>query len=452
MYNLNNNDDNIPYECRIYHIRYNVINEQQDADQINLIKNNSNVESYVISEIENEENDKANHRHVTIRLKIKRPESTVRKEMIKYKYKNHEIYCKGKYKNSSLEKLLTYTVKSGIYLDNWDEDIYHKIVNRDDYEQKEEQKRIDANKLKIKKLRENLKQIRLGNIDWFLEYEPRYLLSAEFNRALVWAQKDAKDPLTFLQNYYIIGKSRSGKSSAVRFLTEPFRLYTKNKSRDSWDGYFSDIFRYVLIDELDTAEALLSIGGLEGLKLMLDYQPFDVKMMYSNRNLKIRPKMIFICGNTPVKQLFNDDKHGKGRINVKQAIIEPLQNRAHMLTTQEFHNIFGIRLDKKINRIVFDFKGMVEKRTLPSFEHFWDELITKFNEHYIYWEQHGEDGYLEWQKEQQGVNKNLAEIKKRRTGMNQVAQQIINHAKLYHGFENFNEYKLPSSVNKDVLE
>lgn len=393
-------------EAIYFHLRYNVIDEEQDAQQIDLIKNHPLVEKYVISEIEHEGTEKPNHRHVTIELYRKRMSHIIRPELIKYKYASNQIYFKPKMIKSTIDELLTYTLKSGCYDSNWTGEKIDKILNPDRHHELVTQEKIKENKKKVQEFREKFEQLRNGNFDWFFDNHPRYILTAEFQRAIVWSQKDILEALLNSLNLIICDESRTGKSAGVRFITDPNDLYTKNKSRDTWDGYNNVLHKYVLLDEFDSIEALESISGLEGFKLLLDYYPFDAKFMYANRNLKIRPQRVFVCTNSDIFALLSKDKYGKERNDFNKTKIA-LLNRCLYLNTTNFHQMFGIRLDKSIKRIVFDFKGMSEKKYQPYYELFDDYLINKFQTHLDYWTQHGEKEYIKWQRKEQKVDDSL---------------------------------------------
>lgn len=414
-----------PKESLYYHLRYSVLNSEQDEEQLNHIIEHNEIEYYAISIIENEDSTvKKPHRHITIKFKNKKTDRTAKNLLIKNPklYNKDDIYCKSKYAGSTLEQILRYTLKCGNYDSNFDDDLINSVCGSDRDALIEAKEEIDRKNKREKTdlFRVRFKHIQNGNIIWFFENDPKYILGSEFQRALVWAQKDkirGKDDILFLQNWFIIDLSGTGKSSAVNFICCPISSYEKNKARDTFDGWNNHLHKNLIIHELDSFDAVMSLGGLEGIKQMGDYSPFSAKFMYANRNLQIRPDKIFITSNTRPGQLFNKDRHGRPIENL-ETHMNAFRRRFKIVNCNQFHNTFGLRLDKKINRIVFNFEGMKNKTApKPNYEYFDKYLSDKFKNAFEIWKNEGEEFYIKWEKEQQRVNQLDKKIKKRKERM-----------------------------------
>lgn len=447
-YSRFNNNPVFPRESVYFHFRYTIKSDEQDEEQIKKIINCELLEWYAISVIENEGSTiKNEHRHVTIKFKNKKTVASAKKSIVtNFKYGKNDIYFKPKYQTSTKEELLKYTLKSGTFKTNAPEELLKEceLNNIENFNVKTElEKEKKRNNKELYKTR--FQHIRIGDLEYFYENDPKYLLTAEFNRALVWAQDDNFKKLLMLQNFYIIDKSETGKSSAVYFITDPDALYKKSKSRDTFDGWNNHKHKDMLIDELDSHDALNCIGGIEGIKEFADYYSFTAKFMFANRNLHIRPKRIFITSNTDLSVLLSKDKHGKPIMNV-EIQKEAIKRRFKCVKALEFHRIFGLRLDKTIKRIVFDFKGMQEERYKPDFEYFDDYLTNKFQSHLKFWLENGEDQYIAQQAEEQQVNERKRKLKERKQ-KNETALL----EKLYQTLDDVEEKKI-NELNLDGLD
>lgn len=388
-------------ESTYFHLRYSIISEEQDEEQIQLIINCEDVERYIISEIENgeSEREKGAHRHVAIICKNKRRVSSLKKKLITYKYTKNQIYFKPKYLSTTLTDMITYIIKGGVHLTNWDEKV-ESILNEDEAKTRDALNKIEENKKKALEFREKFKHMKEGDYEWFVENYPKYMLTNDFNRGLVWCQEDAKKNLKMLKNFYVIDDPGTGKSSAVYFICNPDTFYLKSKTRDTFDGWNNFRHKDVLIDELDTVDSTACVGFIEGLNEMSTHAPFGAKFMYANRTLKIRPNRIFICANTKIEVAFGKDRHGQ---KIAKADLPRLQlsRRFKIVNARGFHAIFGIKMvcineKKKANIICFDFEKIQEKSLVPQFEYFDEYLCNKFNNHFDYWLKYGEDKYIDW--------------------------------------------------------
>ena len=396
-------------ESLYFHLRYSIISEEQDEEQIDLIRNCPDIERYVISIIEHgeSENEKGAHRHVAIVCKSKRTLSSLKKKLITFKYNKNQIYFKPKYLGTTITDMVTYIIKNGTFLTNWDDKV-DDIENADAAQKRKQLEKYEENKKKDADFREKFKHMKEGNYEWFIENCPKYMLTNDFNRGLVWAQDDAKKNLKVLRNFYIVDKPGTGKSSAVLFVCDPNRYYLKSKSRDTFDGWNNFRHKDLHIDELDTVDSTACIGFIEGLNEMTTHAPFGAKFMYANRTLKIRPERLFITANTKASVAFGKDRHGKPVAN-SILVAKQLERRfGAELKADEFHAYFGLKMvcvDKrrKANIICFDFIKIKEEKLIPRFEYFDDYLTKKFEDHLDYWLKYGEERYINWLKHTTGL-------------------------------------------------
>lgn len=418
-------------ESIYFHFRYSILSAEQDLEQIKIITECSLIKNYVISVIEyNEsETEKGQHRHVAIELHSKKVLSTVKKSLVKHKYNKHQIYLKSKYKGSTVEELINYTIKSGVYLTNWS--LVDKVDNKDESEKEKETKKIEEAKQKKADFIEKLKHMGAGDIKWFFENHPKYIFSAEFQKGIVWAQKDNHKPLKQLRNFYIIDKSGLGKTLGVRFLCHPDQYYLKSKMRDSWEGWFNAKHSDFHLDEVDTPDSVECIGGLEGLKELSAHFSFGAKFMYANRILQVNPERIFITANTHPEFVFAKDKHGKPLHGGTGHIKETIGRRFEIWDVKTFFQAFGIRMEevgrkkkKKDCVIVFDFKGMQDNNYLPKFEYYNQYNIDTFEEHANYWKKYGEEKYIQWRAYKEGIIQAQKELEDRSEYMNNFVRNI----------------------------
>lgn len=429
-YNRNNPKDKFPKESVYYHFRYSVVDTEQDAQQITKITTCQDLEYYVISTIENEESDeKTDHRHVTLKFKVKKTHSSAKKLIVSdYKYSKNQIYFQPKYKNSSIEELIRYTLKTGLHKSNAELYLLEEAqLPLTELEELKKKTKVDEATKSKELCILRMKKIREGDLSYFWDHDPKYLGNPEFNRLLVWSQKDATEDVLNPKNIIVQDeKTGTGKSSGVFFITDPNARFVKLKTRDTIDGWNNHRHYIFIIDELDTPEALESIGGLEGLKNLGDYSPLTGKFMYVNRDLKYRPQFIFITMNTTIGQLISHNKYGKPRRDI-EAQKKTIARRFLIVDTKEFHKLFGIRLDQDINRIVFDFKGMQEQQYQPNFDYYEgnEYLQDKYEKHLDYWLEHGEQKYIAWQRKEQGIDEKLARLKKVNDKMRNINSKLL---------------------------
>ena len=423
-------------ESTNFHLRYSIISEEQDEEQIQLIKNCEEIDRYIISVIEHGETlesdeslrFKGAHRHVAIITKSRKSTKSIKSLIIKYKYKKNEIYFKRKYNNTTVTDMIAYIIKNGCFLSNWDEKV-DEILGTENALNAQKKAEYEKNKKKAEDFRIKYKHMKEGNFEWFAENDPKYMLSNDFNRGIVWSQDDAKKGLKLLQNFYVVDKAGLGKTSAVIFLCDPVSYYLKSKTRDTFDGWNNFRHSNLHIDELDSQDATECIGGGEGIKEISTHAPFGAKFMYANRTLKIRPKRIFITANTHPEFVFNKDKHGKPVANI-QNVKDTLKRRFKVIDCRTFHRIFGIKMveineRRKASIICFDFAGMKEYNYTPKWEYFDEYLINKFKEHSEYWKKYGEDKYIQWRAYKEGIIGALKEINEKVKEMNNFISSVL---------------------------
>ena len=420
-------------ESTYFHFRYSIINEEQDEEQITLIRNCPDIQDYVISIIETSESetDKGPHRHVTFETTKRFTTSSIKKKIVTYKYKKNEYYFKPKYVGATIEQLIAYTIKSGVFISSdWDK--VDKIENKDEHDKKQDDKKYKENKQKQADFREKFEHMRLGDLEWFFKNHPKYTLSSEFSKGLIWSQADARTPLKQLRNFYIIDKSGTGKTLGVRFLCDPLKYYLKTKTRDSWEGWCNMLHTDAHIDEVDSIQALECVGGFEMIKELAQHMPCGVKFMYGNRILHIRPQRIWITANTEPLMIFTKDKYGKEIYNASQMVKETLDRRFECWNTQQFFTAFGIKLVEVVKKtkkksacvIAFDFQGMAERNYLPKWEYFDEYNIQQFKEHSKIWHKYGEEKYIQWRAYKEGITDHYKKLEQMKNDMNEFVKTI----------------------------
>lgn len=289
-----------PNESAYWHFRINDLSNEQ----LELLKN-VECEWLVIGNIE-KENEKGTHYHVAVKFNRSYKKSTARNALLY----NHELkldkdyYLETKYTRSSTQQFVNYVIKNGYqYGKNY--------FNEDDDKEPINEIKPKLSPGELNKLR--LQMARDGNTDWFLENDFNFMLSPKYAKLKILAQEDATEDLLILNNYWIWGKSGTGKSSSVNLLY-PNR-YIKIPSNEKWDSYnnHNPGHKVVHIEELDSFEDIeKGCEGLSGLKAKADRYPFPVRMNYGDRNLMIRPEMIIVTSNfTPAQILSGGDKYGR---------------------------------------------------------------------------------------------------------------------------------------------
>lgn len=327
-----------PNESAYWHFRINDLSNEQ----LEFLKN-VECDWMVIGNIE-KENEKGTHYHVAVKFNRSYKKSTARNTLLY----NHELkldkdyYLETKYIKSSIQQFVDYVIKNGYqYQKN-----YFSEDEDDDELPKEDKPKLsplELNRLRLKMAREN-------NTDWFLENDFNFMLSPKFAKLKILAQEDAIEDLTELNNYWIWGRSGTGKSSSVHYLY-PNR-YMKIVSNEKWDSYnnHNPGHEVVHIEELDSFEDIdKGMEGLAGLKNKADRYPFPVRMNYGDRNLKIRPKMFIITSNfTPNQILSGGDRYGRP-IKGLETQLEALQRKFKIIHVSQWLELNKLELKKDEN-------------------------------------------------------------------------------------------------------
>lgn len=344
------NKDKGPENSKYWHFRVNDLSQEQYDKLVKL-----DCDYIIIGELEDNKVRSGKHYHAIIQFKRSvRPAKA--KSLILYNDKLHtaDWYLGTKYHNSTSEQFIYYSIKTGIRYERgkYSQQAYHKEHEAD---KKLIAQSNDPN-LALKNYTEAKNRLRFekgaqGDLDWFAEHDCKYMLTAEFNRLLVWAQPDAKKNLEELDNIMIVGKPNCGKSSAVDFIYP--NCYRKIKNNEKWDNYFNlnPDHQVVYFDELDDIESLEQCcGGLEGLKTILDVYPFAVRQNYGNRQLMIRPKKIIITSNFSLSEILSTpNKYGRITSHLEMKL-KALKRRFKCYTIEEFHKLHNIYFDPVAKR------------------------------------------------------------------------------------------------------
>jgi hypothetical protein len=103
-----------------------------------------------------------------------------------------------------------------------------------------------------------------------------------------------------LTNYWIVGKSGCGKSSACRRWFSPEQLYWKGMSK-WWDGYNHE--QAVVLDDMEpTHGKFLSYY----VKIWCDHYPFNAEV--KGGMIRIRPEVIIVTSNFTIDEVFAESE------------------------------------------------------------------------------------------------------------------------------------------------
>lgn len=342
---------------RYWHYRTNDLSDSH-FEHLKLV----DCEWIYIGTIEVGELEKGEHYHAAIKFKRSYEESYVMKRVCSKSETKHNRnatwYLEPKYASSTLEQFIKYVFKgdaaSRLRFGEYHQEVLpetskHTIKSPDELFPKTK----EAEKAEAKKALELKRQDRAahGDIDWFRENDQRFLMSADFNRLLVWAQPDATHRLEKLENYFIYGDSGTGKSSSIDFLYP--NCYRKIKDNEKWDSYYNlnPDHETVYFDEMDDIDEFeLCMGGFAGIKAKADVYPFAVRQNFGNRQLMIRPKRIIITSNFTPSQIFGqENKYGKRPKHIEM-MLRVFNRKFKVMHISEWQAMNGIYFDTKIMR------------------------------------------------------------------------------------------------------
>lgn len=274
-----------------FHITMYDSSEQQLKKLIDLATNDK-VKYIVISEPHTGNVLKKEHYHVGIQFKRNYTPPFVRKMVIHNNDYEDVPYIEGKYKTSTVDEWRSYIIKSGIKFESKPYLPQGKPKTEEQALNKERKK--DLMNLRVQKAKAQ-------DWEWFENEDIDFMLSHRFKNLIALYKRTNMNNLRALpgklENYWIYGSSGTGKSASIEKIYGYDKLYPKNLTEVYWNGYDNDYHDSVWIDELDTSDALKTIGGVEILKQLADRYPFKVRMMYGNGESLVRPKRTIITSN-----------------------------------------------------------------------------------------------------------------------------------------------------------
>jgi len=339
-----------------WHYRTNDVTEDNIQRIMNLQNNpNNRIDWIVISNPHEGECLKGIHIHVAIKFKISERKSKARNVIIDKGESNY--YLEPKYKNSTIEQFMSYIIKTGIHWSNMTIETFENMEPK----KKEENKKINTNEL----YKDRIKRAKAQDWEWFEENDTKWSLSAEYQK-LYAKYNQSKNIVTSLKgsdikNYWIWGKSGTGKSSSIQYLY-PDR-YMKLLDNKTWDGFSNDNkgHEIVHIDELNSFNDIKEgLRGLAGLKCMADVNPFNVRKNYGNETISIRPKSFIITSNYNPSQLLTNLNKYDNVVNL-EIELEALRRKFNILHISEWLQLKGLICIPK--RGIFK-KSSVEKQRL----------------------------------------------------------------------------------------
>lgn len=334
-----------PRESKYWHFRIN----DNSEEQLERLKD-LDCEWIIIGEIEfDETKHKGNHYHVAIKFKTSISINPALNRILYNKklIKDLHYYLEPKYTNSTIEQFVNYCIKSGIQFEKGTETLNNNKVKTTNKEDLVENKEAF--------LKERQYRLQIHDLDWFRENDFKFMGSADFQRQLVWAQKDCNDKLTKLDNYFIYGEPCTGKSSSVDFLYP--NCYRKIKNNDKWDSYCNHKLdhKVVYFDEMDDLDTYdLCMGGLEGIKEKCDIYPFNVRQNYGNRQLSIRPTTFIITSNFTPSQIFSQENRYGKKMNNIEIKLQAFNRRFKVMHISEWlkmNDLYFCKFDQRIKKI-----------------------------------------------------------------------------------------------------
>ncbi len=382
-----NQFEEYPKESRYYHVRINNLTEEQ----LNYMKTDPRIEWMIIGNIENDENAKGAHRHVAVKFTHAIPESVAINRMILPGTHTTQYYCKPKYLRSTLPQFLKYVIKSGIFetmgkaptfeTEKIKDPESNKIITQSKFLTKQQIKEEKAQLL----FEARWKAAQLGDVEWFLENDRKFVMTPQYGKLLANAQPDVKEKLDKIENYYIYGPPGTGKSSSIDYLYP--NCYRKIKNNEKWDSYFSkrpghDV---VYFDELDSWESIdMCLGGIDGMKEKTDVYPFPIRQNYGNRQIMIRPKILIITSNFTPSQLFcQPNKFGRHIPNIDM-LLTAFNRRFKVMNIQQWLDYNNLIFNHKTHRIQSldqyydDVKTEIDKDDLKKIEKECEELDNEY--------------------------------------------------------------------------
>lgn len=347
----------IPKESRYWHLRINDFS----TEQLDYIKSAINLEWCIISNIEKDDTAKAAHVHVAIKFKHAITRSVAFKRLIfNQALHSTQFYLEPKYNTSTKEQFVNYVIKNGYQYKQGEPPfiiepaaVEGSTPNSQDQIVKRTKKQIEkeaADKL----FNARWEAAKIGDINWFIENDRKFMMSAHFGRLMVNAQPDINENLESIEDafIYIYGAPGTGKSSSIDFLYP--KCYRKLKNNEKWDSYYTlkPEHKVVYFDELDSYEELeLCMGGIAGLKEKCDIYPFPIRQNYGSRQIMIRPEKIIFTSNFTPRQIFaGSNKYGRKLANIEM-ITKAFYRRFKVYHINDWLALNHLKFNAEIKRI-----------------------------------------------------------------------------------------------------
>lgn len=347
--------NNIPKESRYWHFRINDLSNEQ----LNYIRTANNLEFAIISNFEKDDEAKKTHYHVAVKFKTAITKSCALKRLL-YNKNLHstQYYLEPKYINSNIEQFVSYVIKNGIRerIGNVSQVLISD--NNDNLEFKKKQSELDQD-AKDELFEKRWKHAQMGDMDWFMENDRKFMMTANFNRLIANSQLDVNENLTHeeFKNAFIWiwGPPGTGKSSSIDYLYP--NCYRKLKNNEKWDSYYTkrEDHKIVYFDEMDSYEEIeLCLNGMSGLKTISDIYPFPIRNNYGSRQIKIRPKKIIFTSNYHPGKVFTQvNKYGKAPQNTEM-FMKAFKRRYKIYHINDWlfeNDIYFDQKEKKIKKI-----------------------------------------------------------------------------------------------------
>lgn len=366
-----------PKDSAYWHFRTNNL----DKDYIKYVcslAEHEKVDWIVVGNIETGEVEKGDHFHVAIKMKMTTRESSM-KTLFKLNQKklSFSYYLCTKYSNSTVEQLIKYVVKNGVYFSSKEEEVQQKDNNNE-----KELKNKDSKEL----YQERIRRGKANDWQWFQDHDPKWTLSAEYSKLYAKYFRAGADntvkPITGkLTHYWIYGPSGTGKSSSIEYLY-PNR-YKKIMTNEKWDGYDNTFegHQVVHIDELNSFNSLeKGMEGLDGLKCKVDRNPFAVRKNYGTDIINIRPKSFIITSNYTPSQLLTKVEERGFNVDIEGQCLTRKFKVVHVTKWLHMNRLGCIP-----NRGIFDFTKEGEtERFQKEYKEYQDSLLKNdYEDDYI---------------------------------------------------------------------
>jgi len=336
--------DEFPNESKYWTL---VIHDLSD-EQLEHLKN-LDCKYIAIGNVEFGDIKKAPHYHCMIIF-----DRSVRKQFVTNKTilnKNVGYYLEPKYKKSSPLSLYEYITKSGILFEKGN---CKELIEK---ENKENKKKTSTQEI----YRERIERAKAQEWDWFIENDAKFTLSNEYSKLEAKYHKQFRTEkvrrLKKLSNYWIYGRSKTGKSSSVEYLFDWNNVFVKLLSNEKWDDYTDQ--KIVLIDELNSIKSLdKGLEGLDGFKNKTSYNPFAVRSNYAATTRMVRPESFIICSNyTPSQLMSKYNTASREPIDV-EGELDCIYNRFKVIHINDWLRLNQIKYNPRINDFeYYDYEG-----------------------------------------------------------------------------------------------